>query len=692
MKRKLLFVCMLLGSLSMWAQSTYPEKMYLIGDATTAGWDLGKKVLMTTQSEGVYELSVKLTAGELKFAKENADYATPEDFYGKTGEAPVVLATSGEYAVENNAENFEVATEGVYVLRLDLTQNKLFVSEGQDYTSEPGHWIYFKNTDKKWSNVYLRIGRADHVYTKAFEPIAGTDWWRCETPDYKNYTHFTITDNADATAPVTTYPAGANRLYEYQYDLTEDRWFILTDEPHTSGTHFYWNNTSDLHEYTVYLVPEELNWENDWTSANSVHLELNWTDIPTVELNKEVKMSPIEEGSHIYKGTIKIPFTQVYGMNFKLYEETTYKETTYKETYAIYHDAYYQASEWNGKLFSHAKNDDWNEKWFDYPAPEYTVKAGHTIYFNNAKTKWAQPYLRVGRAKAHGYSGNHVHSYPFTRVGTTDIWTLTTEEYTETEAWTISNVNQSSDENVYSAGFGVSDRQRVFYFKESIDKDICVKVTESAAYGTDAWGVAYWGSEITDENPIYTRNVTPGRYGTICLPQASAACSGADFYTVVGKELKDGDPTSIVIETVSSLQAGVPYLFYATDDLLAVALTGEVAAAAGSNNGMIGSFVEDNIVDDANHYILLNNELCKVNQSKVGANRAYFNLGEMSVFNPAQPAQGIRKRMAVGTEETPSGIEDVATENISVRKHIVDGRMIIICGENIYNAQGQLIK
>jgi hypothetical protein len=27
-----------------------------------------------------------------------------------------------------------------------------------------------------------------------------------------------------------------------------------------------------------------------------------------------------------------------------------------------------------------------------------------------------------------------------------------------------------------------------------------------------------------------------------------------------------------------------------------------------------------------------------------------------------------------------------------VRKHIVDGRMIIICGETIYNAQGQLIK
>lgn len=682
MKRKLLFVCMLLGSLGMWAQSTYPEIMYMIGDATDAGWNLNTQA-MTTLSDGVYRWEGTLKEGELKFAKKDASFDNTADFWGpETAGAELADAT-----VEKLTEDkkFSVKKEGVYTLTLDLPNNQLQVVN--NYKSEPGHWIYFKNTDKKWSNVYLRIGRADHVYTKAFEQIEGTDWWKCETPDYKNYTHFTITDNADDTAPIDNYPEGANRLYEYSFGLSEDRWFVLTDGPHANGTHYYWNNTSDLHEYTVYLVPEELNWVNGWTNEKSVHLELNWTDIPAVQLNKEVKMSPIEEGSHIYKGTIKIPFEQVYGMNFKLYEETTYKET-----YAIYHDAYYQASEWNGKLFSHAKNDDWNQKWFDYPAPEYTVEAGHTIYFDNTKTKWAQPYLRVGRAKAHGYRGNHVHSYPFTRVGTTDIWTLTTEAYTEAEAWTISNVNQSSDENVYSAGFGVSGRQRVFYFKESIDKDICVKVTESAAYGTDAWGVAYWGCEITDENPIYTRNVTIGRYGTICLPQASAACSGADFYTVVGKELKDGNPTSIVIETVSSLQAGVPYIFYAKDNLLAVALTGDVAAAAGSNNGMIGSFVEAEIEDNANHYILLNNELCKVNQSKVGANRAYFNLAEMSLFNPAQPALGVRQRMGVSPQDMPSGIDEITSEKMVIRKVLVNGQLLIMQGGQVYNAQGQVIK
>lgn len=681
MKRKLLFVCMLLGSLSMWAQSIYPETMYMIGDATEAGWTLNTQA-MTTLSDGVYRWEGTLKAGELKFAKEGADYLVSTDFWGpETAGAELADAT-----VENLTEDkkFLVKTEGVYTLTLDLPNNQLQVVN--NYKSEPGHWIYFKNTDNKWTNVFLRIGRADHVYTKAFERIVGTDWWKCETPDYKNYTHFTITDNADDTAPVTTYPDGANRLYEYSFGLTEDRWFILTDGPHDNGDHYYWNNTSDLHEYTVYVVPEELGFAV-WDSESSLTLEVNWSDVLLTPINQEVVMSPIKEGSHIYKGITRIPVTAVYGLNFKRYQNDVFAQT-----FAAHYESLLSADTWNGKIFSQGKNDDRSKKWFDYPAPQYKVEAGYTIYFDNTKTKWAQPYLRVGRAKAHGYSGNHVHSYPFTRVGTTDIWTLTTEEYTEAEAWTISNVNQSNDENVYSAGFGVSGKQRVFYFKESIDKDICVKVTESAAYGTDAWGVAYWGCEITDENPIYTRTVTVGRYGTICLSQASAACSGADFYTVVGKELTGSTPTSIVIETVSSLQAGVPYLFYATDDLLAVALTGEVAAAAGSNNGMIGSFVEDNIVDNENHYILLNNELCKVNSSKVGANRAYFDLSQMSLFDPAQPAQGVRQRMGVSPQGVPAGVDEITGENMDIRKAIVNGQLVIIQGKHMYNAQGQVIK
>ena len=683
MKRKLLFVCMLLGSLSMWAQSTYPQTMYMIGDATDAGWTLNIQA-MTTLSDGVYRWEGTLKAGELKFAKEGADFGVSTDFWGPetTG---VELADA---TVENLTEDkkFSVKTEGVYTLTLDLPNNQLQVVN--NYKSERGHWIYFKNTDKKWSNVYLRIGRADHVYTKAFEQIEGTDWWKCETPDYKNYTHFTITDNADDTAPIDNYPEGANRLYEYSFGLSEDRWFVLTDGPHANGTHYYWNNTSDLNEYTVYVVPEELGFEV-WNSESSLTLEVNWSDVLTVPINQEVVMSPIEEGSHIYKGITRIPVTAVYGLNFKRYQNDVYAKT-----FAAHYESLLSADTWNGKIFSQGKNDDRSKKWFDYPAPEVNSVSGHTIYFDNTKTQWEKVYLRIGRSKAHGYSGNHVTSYEFTQVGATNIWSLTTPDYTGAEAWTITNTYQSIDENLYTSEEEVqATMQRVFYYHNDINADIFITVTSENPLGNDPWEVAWWGSEITTEQPdIYTRSVTSGRYGTICLAKAASSYSGADFYTVVGKELTADVPTSIVIESVSSLQAGVPYLFYAKDNMLTVVCTGAAVGEAGKNNGLIGSFVEAEIEDNANHYILLNNELCKVNQSKVGANRAYFNLAEMSLFNPAQPVLGVRQRMGVSPQDMPSGIDEITSEKMVIRKVLVNGQLLIMQGGQVYNAQGQVIK
>ena len=79
------------------------------------------------------------------------------------------------------------------------------------------------------------------------------------------------------------------------------------------------------------------------------------------------------------------------------------------------------------------------------------------------------------------------------------------------------------------------------------------------------------------------------------------------------------------------------------------------------------------IADDLNHYILLNNELCKVNASKVGANRAYFDLSQMSLFDSAQPAQGIRKRMAVGTGAT------VIDATLSLAKDVPSGYRTVGC-------------
>lgn len=44
---------MLLCSFSMWAKDQYPTKMYMIGDATDAGWTLNNQA-MDRLSDGVY--------------------------------------------------------------------------------------------------------------------------------------------------------------------------------------------------------------------------------------------------------------------------------------------------------------------------------------------------------------------------------------------------------------------------------------------------------------------------------------------------------------------------------------------------------------------------------------------------------------------------------------------------------------
>ena len=152
MKQKLLLAFMLLCSFSMWAKDQYPTKMYMIGDATDAGWTLNNQA-MDRLSDGVYRWEGGLKTGELKFAKEGADYGVSTDFWGPT--------TGGEQLVDGkilSTENLREdkkfsVNEGTYTLTLDLTKNVLRV--GNFYDSKSGHYIYFKNTDNAWTNVYV---------------------------------------------------------------------------------------------------------------------------------------------------------------------------------------------------------------------------------------------------------------------------------------------------------------------------------------------------------------------------------------------------------------------------------------------------------------------------------------------------------------------------------------------------------
>ena len=116
------------------------------------------------------------------------------------------------------------------------------------YKSTSSYWLYFKNTNNAWSNVYLRIGRSNHVYTKAFTRIGDSEWYVCQAPDYNNYTHFTITDNNGNSGEgknVTDYPEGTNRVYEYSYNINSNRWFVISTSGETAGNATWWVTTDN---------------------------------------------------------------------------------------------------------------------------------------------------------------------------------------------------------------------------------------------------------------------------------------------------------------------------------------------------------------------------------------------------------------------------------------------------------------
>ena len=187
---------------------------------------------------------------------------------------------------------------------------------------------------------------------------------------------------------------------------------------------------------------------------------------------------------------------------------------------------------------------------------------------------------------------------------------------------------------------------------------------------------------------IYTH--TPNnKYGTICLPYASASTTGAYFYEVAGTE--EG---KVYLASVNSLEAGVPYIFEATASTIKVVYTGEaVVAPVNTNaNGLIGTFVEIEVPNG--DYILYGDKFCTNNDSskpnnKIRANRAYLDMDAVQGGKPT-PMPGRRYiGMSVQGENEATGFENITAPEGQAIKVIENGQLIIIRDGVKYNVQGQ---
>ncbi len=202
-------------------------------------------------------------------------------------------------------------------------------------------------------------------------------------------------------------------------------------------------------------------------------------------------------------------------------------------------------------------------------------------------------------------------------------------------------------------------------------------------------------------DPVYTRTIASGDYGTICLPYASSSYSGAEFYEISWMEMDGTTPKGIWLDEVNgNLTAGKPYIFKATSTVLTVNCTGSaVANPAAGEAGLVGTFklIQDSETSDDPSNTLEGNYMIAGNQFLLcgtgcwlNANRAYIDATIIANHTTKKAEIPGRRRVCLGetSENTTTGVDNNQLPNANIQKVIENGQFIIIRDGVKYNVQG----
>ena len=192
------------------------------------------------------------------------------------------------------------------------------------------------------------------------------------------------------------------------------------------------------------------------------------------------------------------------------------------------------------------------------------------------------------------------------------------------------------------------------------------------------------------EQAAYSREVTEGRFGTICLPYdvPADAIVGAKVYKVISfaSDAKAG----LLLEQVNTMIAGKPYFFSSEAEKVVFAyLAIGDAATASSENGLHGTLAEE-AISGADYYVLQNNLLCPATAGEISlaANRAYLMFSEVPDYEEAAPSPLRRVITIQQTENTATGTDQMVNDKSLNGKFIHDGQLLIIHGGKTYNVLG----
>lgn len=194
----------------------------------------------------------------------------------------------------------------------------------------------------------------------------------------------------------------------------------------------------------------------------------------------------------------------------------------------------------------------------------------------------------------------------------------------------------------------------------------------------------------------YTRDVTAGRYGTICLPKSVIAdeIEGGVFYNIVYAVTNtQNEVTGILMEEeTGDLEAGKAYIYRATADKLVLPYVGDALNDPTTTNGLVGNLSETAVEVPQGMYVLSNNQIRKLNggTATVGQNKAYIDLTNVKKLNyvPAASPKRVVLNVADG-DSVITGVDCIIpnTSTLST-KMLKDGKIIIVNGNRTFDALG----
>lgn len=313
------------------------------------------------------------------------------------------------------------------------------------------------------------------------------------------------------------------------------------------------------------------------------------------------------------------------------------------------------------------------EKKISVTFPSYTP---NEVYIYN-NLNWASaPYAYVltgsywNNDKGSG-SQNEPKGVVMTQIGTSNVWKA---EYPAgaNSGYIAFNKKQqdgyeffSDTEAVYIENFNVNTPLYVPNTSDPINKNY---------YDNNSKWTAYWNTGEWHPFPTYTRSVTSGNFGTICLPYA-ATVTGATIFKITSYIMDGETLTGINIESVTdnAIEAGKAYIFKATGTTLTATYTGGSPSAATEAYGMMGNISSSSVPVATGKYIIKYNKIYKAASNVTcGQYKGYITLEGLNETN----ARGAN---FISFEDTTTGIANVDVDaNIDV-----DAPMYNLAGQRV---------